>query len=59
MLVTDRPNPEHAALRSLLAAKGLSELSIPKKIIHTEELPRIGVGKTDYRTAAKIAAERG
>ncbi|GHV52385.1 hypothetical protein FACS1894216_08410 [Synergistales bacterium] len=57
MLVTDRPQPESAALRSALAAKGLSELAIPKKIICAETLPRMGVGKTDYQAATAICCQ--
>ncbi len=57
VLLTEKPDSDRDELRREMAAKGLPELAIPKKIIHVEALPRIGVGKTDYTTAARIAAE--
>lgn len=57
VLLTEKADPDREELRRGMAAKGLPELAIPKKIIHLEALPRIGVGKTDYAAAAKIASE--
>jgi acyl-[acyl-carrier-protein]-phospholipid O-acyltransferase/long-chain-fatty-acid--[acyl-carrier-protein] ligase len=56
MMVTERKNPCRDELRAGLVKNGLPELAIPKKIIPVEALPRIGVGKIDYRSAEKIAA---
>jgi len=56
VMLTEKENPDRDELRRAMAAKGLPELAIPKKIIHVEALPKIGVGKTDYTAAAKIAA---
>jgi acyl-[acyl-carrier-protein]-phospholipid O-acyltransferase/long-chain-fatty-acid--[acyl-carrier-protein] ligase len=57
VLLTENPSPDRERLRTELIAKGLSELFIPKRIIHLESIPKIGVGKIDYQNAAKLAAE--
>ncbi len=56
-LLTERESPDREELRRMMIAKGLPELALPKKILHVPSLPKIGVGKTDYQAAAKIAAE--
>jgi acyl-[acyl-carrier-protein]-phospholipid O-acyltransferase/long-chain-fatty-acid--[acyl-carrier-protein] ligase len=57
-MLTERKNADREELRSALTKNGLPELAIPKKIIIVEALPKIGVGKTDYRAAFEIASER-
>lgn len=57
VLLTEKENPDRSELRREMIEKGLPELAVPKKIIQVESLPRIGVGKIDYTTAAKIASE--
>jgi acyl-[acyl-carrier-protein]-phospholipid O-acyltransferase/long-chain-fatty-acid--[acyl-carrier-protein] ligase len=57
VMVTERANADREELRAGLTRRGLPELAIPKKIISVQAIPRIGIGKTDYQTAAKIAAE--
>ncbi|MDR3076138.1 MAG: AMP-binding protein [Synergistaceae bacterium] len=56
VLLTERKDADREILRAALAENGLSEIAIPRKIIVAEALPRIGVGKIDYQSAAKIAA---
>jgi acyl-[acyl-carrier-protein]-phospholipid O-acyltransferase/long-chain-fatty-acid--[acyl-carrier-protein] ligase len=58
VLLTERPSPDREKLRSELTRKGLPEIALPKKIIGVDSMPRIGVGKIDYQSAAGIAAER-
>jgi acyl-[acyl-carrier-protein]-phospholipid O-acyltransferase/long-chain-fatty-acid--[acyl-carrier-protein] ligase len=58
VLLTNNPSPDRDDLRSALAAKGLPELAMPKRIVYVEDIPRIGVGKMDYQAAAKIALEK-
>jgi acyl-[acyl-carrier-protein]-phospholipid O-acyltransferase/long-chain-fatty-acid--[acyl-carrier-protein] ligase len=57
VMLTERKNPSREELRDELSKRGLPELAIPKKIIPVEALPRIGVGKIDYQTSARIASE--
>jgi acyl-[acyl-carrier-protein]-phospholipid O-acyltransferase/long-chain-fatty-acid--[acyl-carrier-protein] ligase len=45
------------ARENLLAAareKGLPEISLPKHIVHIEQVPRLGSGKIDYPALAKL-----
>jgi acyl-[acyl-carrier-protein]-phospholipid O-acyltransferase/long-chain-fatty-acid--[acyl-carrier-protein] ligase len=55
VLLTERVSPDRDELRAALAGKGLPEIAIPKKIIHTQTIPKIGVGKVDYQISAKFA----
>jgi acyl-[acyl-carrier-protein]-phospholipid O-acyltransferase/long-chain-fatty-acid--[acyl-carrier-protein] ligase len=57
VLLTERTNADKEELRAGLAALGLPELVIPKKIIYANPIPRIGVGKIDYTSAVKLALE--
>jgi acyl-[acyl-carrier-protein]-phospholipid O-acyltransferase/long-chain-fatty-acid--[acyl-carrier-protein] ligase len=55
VMLTERAGIEREELLSAMVERGMPELAIPRKIIKVEALPRIGVGKTDYREAARIA----
>jgi acyl-[acyl-carrier-protein]-phospholipid O-acyltransferase/long-chain-fatty-acid--[acyl-carrier-protein] ligase len=57
VLLTERPSVDREELRAALADLGMPELVIPKRIIYTESIPRIGVGKIDYQSASKLARE--
>ena len=56
VLLTERPSPDRDELRRNMTQKGLPELALPKKIITVESIPKIGVGKIDYRKVAETAA---
>jgi acyl-[acyl-carrier-protein]-phospholipid O-acyltransferase/long-chain-fatty-acid--[acyl-carrier-protein] ligase len=58
VLLTERPSPDKEELRVELTGRGLPEIALPKRIIGVDSIPRIGVGKIDYQSAARIAAER-
>jgi acyl-[acyl-carrier-protein]-phospholipid O-acyltransferase/long-chain-fatty-acid--[acyl-carrier-protein] ligase len=57
VLLTERKNADREELRAALVKNGMAEIAIPKKVIVVDALPRIGVGKVDYKTAANMAAE--
>ena len=57
VLLTERKNADREELRAALVKNGMAEIAIPKKVIVVDALPRIGVGKVDYRAAANMAAE--
>jgi len=48
VLVTDWPGAEVSALLAHAQAAGASELSAPRRILKTFEIPLLGTGKTDY-----------
>ena len=48
VLVTDWPDAEVSALLAHAQAAGASELSAPRRILKTSEVPVLGTGKTDY-----------
>lgn len=55
VMLTERADPSRDELRSGLIAKGLPEIAVPKRVMHVDALPRIGVGKTDYTAAVELA----
>lgn len=57
VMLTEKPEPNREELMREMSSRGLPELAIPKKIIPLAALPKIGVGKTDYAEAARLAAE--
>jgi len=48
VLVTDWPDAEVSDLLAHAQAAGASELSAPRRILKTSEVPVLGTGKTDY-----------
>lgn len=56
ILFTTYPNAASDAISAHFKASGLSELSVPKKIVPSE-IPVLGTGKTDYVRLQKMAAE--
>jgi acyl-[acyl-carrier-protein]-phospholipid O-acyltransferase/long-chain-fatty-acid--[acyl-carrier-protein] ligase len=57
VLLTERKNADREELRAALIKNGMAEIAIPKKVMVVDALPRIGVGKADYRAAAAMAEE--
>jgi acyl-[acyl-carrier-protein]-phospholipid O-acyltransferase/long-chain-fatty-acid--[acyl-carrier-protein] ligase len=48
VLVTDWPDAEASALLAHAQSVGASELSVPRRVLKTSEVPVLGTGKTDY-----------
>ena len=48
VLATTDPGLDRAALVAGLKARGLSELAVPRSIVHRAALPLLGSGKVDY-----------
>ena len=40
-----------------LRSRGASDLMIPKVLVHLDEIPLLGSGKTDYVTLTRISKE--
>jgi acyl-[acyl-carrier-protein]-phospholipid O-acyltransferase/long-chain-fatty-acid--[acyl-carrier-protein] ligase len=55
ILFTTKPNVERSEISNYTKAKGINELSIPKKIHYLDKLPVLGTGKTDYVALKEIA----
>ena len=54
VLVTDWPAAEVKDLLAYAQASGASELSAPRRILKTSEVPILGTGKTDYVAVARM-----
>ncbi len=48
VMMTDRQDADSSALLAHFKAQGAPELAAPRRIIHVNELPVLGSGKTDY-----------
>jgi acyl-[acyl-carrier-protein]-phospholipid O-acyltransferase/long-chain-fatty-acid--[acyl-carrier-protein] ligase len=48
IMLTDYEKADRADLVAFARNHGVTELAIPKKIIHVDEIPVLGTGKTDY-----------
>ena len=54
ILVTDRRDADASALIAHARTIGAPELAVPRKIIHVQEIPVLGTGKTDYVALQRI-----
>ncbi len=57
VLLTTNPNADRSDLSHWIQNHGVSELSLPRKIFHVEEIPLLGTGKMDIGAVQKIAQE--
>ncbi|HUQ52168.1 MAG TPA: AMP-binding protein [Gammaproteobacteria bacterium] len=48
ILVTTRPEAQRTELSARARADGMSELNVPKRIVHVDAIPLLGSGKADY-----------
>lgn len=55
VLLTTNPDAERVDLMGWAQNHGVSEISVPKRIIHVEAIPVLGTGKTDYVMVEKMA----
>ena len=56
-LVTTNPEAQRIELVGWAQNHGVSELAIPRKIVHVKEVPVLGTGKTDYVKVEKLATQ--
>ena len=54
ILLTDYAKADRADLVAFARNHGISELAIPRKLVHVETIPVLGTGKTDYGTVQKM-----
>ncbi len=55
ILVTDRQDADVSALLSHAQSAGAPELTVPRRIVKTPEIPVLGSGKTDYVAIQRMA----
>ena len=53
VLLSDCPAANRTDLRTWAQSHGVSELSLPRKVVIIDEIPLLGTGKVDYAGAAK------
>lgn len=58
ILISECPDAERSRLLTWMQSHGVSELTLPRKIFHTEVIPVLGTGKTDIGAVEKLALER-
>lgn len=57
ILVTTHEKAEKADLSAYASEHGISELAVPKTIIHIEKMFVLGSGKTDYTSVMEHVLE--
>ena len=58
VLLTENKEATRDALAAYGREHGVSELGIPKNILVVDQIPLLGTGKTDFRTAQTLAEEK-
>jgi acyl-[acyl-carrier-protein]-phospholipid O-acyltransferase/long-chain-fatty-acid--[acyl-carrier-protein] ligase len=58
LLLTDCATANRTDFIGWVKNHGVTELGVPRKIIHVEAIPVLGTGKTDYTRVLKIVAEK-
>ena len=55
LLFTDSKDADRQHIVAFARSHGVSELAIPKRIVHVDEVPVLGTGKLDYNGVNKMA----
>ena len=54
ILLTTAPSADRSAILAWSQSHGVSELSVPRKVYHVDEIPVLGTGKIDYGAVGKM-----
>jgi acyl-[acyl-carrier-protein]-phospholipid O-acyltransferase / long-chain-fatty-acid--[acyl-carrier-protein] ligase len=54
VLITTNPEAQRVELLGWAQNHGVSELAVPRRLIHVDEIPVLGTGKTDYVKVEKL-----
>ena len=57
VLLSTATDIDRAAILAWAQSHGVSELSVPKKVFHVDEVPVLGTGKVDYGSVGKKVTE--
>lgn len=52
--VSNEPKLKLDQIRAVIRGKGMTNLCVPREIIHVREIPKLGTGKTNHRELQKI-----
>jgi len=55
VLVTTNPEANRSDLVGWAQNHGVTELAVPRRIVHADDIPVLGTGKTDYGKVTKLA----
>ncbi len=55
VLVTTNPDAQRVELVGWAQNHGVSELAVPRRIVHVKDVPVLGTGKTDYVKVERLA----
>ncbi len=58
VLLTTNPVAQRVDLVSWAQSHGVAEIALPRRIVHIENIPLLGNGKTDYVTLEKTVRAR-
>lgn len=58
ILMSECPTAERPRLLTWMQSHGVSELTLPRKIFHTEAIPVLGTGKTDLGAVQQMAIDQ-
>ncbi|HEV2561125.1 MAG TPA: AMP-binding protein [Rhizomicrobium sp.] len=59
VLLTNNPDANRIDLVGWAHNHGVPELAVPRRIVHAEEVPVLGTGKTDYTKVTRMVLEDG
>lgn len=57
ILLSDAKDCNRTDIHAWTQNHGVSELSVPRKVLHVDEIPVLGTGKLDYGAIQKLATE--
>ena len=57
ILFTTLAQPERSVISEALKSRGASDLMVPRVLVHLDDIPLLGSGKTDYVTLTRISNE--
>ena len=57
ILFTSQADADPGAFVTWCKANGVQDIAVPKKIIHVDDIPVLGTGKTDYVALGRMAAD--
>ena len=59
VLVTDAREADRMELLTWAQNHGVSELAVPRRVLHVQDIPLLATGKTDYVSVGKMAIAQG